>query len=304
MHFANWLRRWVCGVALSLSAAGLAAARDWYVDNRFGDDGYDGTIAQTTGPGTGPVFSIRRALDKAQAGDIVHIANYGIPYYESLQLVGPRFSGSGVSPFVIDGNGAVLSGARMVPPEAWKYVGDNVWRFTPRRKAFYQLLQIDKPVPEQRDPSPAAVLEAGQWQGRDGSIFFRSPGPGQNPLNLPLAFARDEVGITLLDVEDVIIRNLTIRHFRLDGVNAHDRARHVILENVRLLENGRTGLAVGGTSLVGLKGSQLDGNRLTQVLNAEKAQTEIISSQLGETGGVPYQIKGGHLLIEGEEASR
>lgn len=302
MRLSNVFRGWVCGISLSLAAATSLSARDWFVDNRFGDDGFDGATARVAGPGVGPVYSIRRALDKAGRGDTVHITNHGVPYYESLQIVGPRLTGSPISQFVIEGNGAILSGARLIPPEAWKYVGDDIWQFTPRRKAFYQLLQIDKPVPEQRDVSPTALIEAGQWQGRNGSIYFRSPGPGINPLNLPLAFARDEVGITLLDVDDVVIRNLTIRHFRLDGINAHDRARHVILENVRLIENGRSGLAVGGTSLVGVKDSELDGNRLSQILNAEKAQTEVISSKLGENGGVPFQIKGGHLLIEGEEA--
>lgn len=302
MRFSSGMWGCVWGVALSLSAVDGLSARDWYVDNRFGDDGFDGATARVAGPATGPVLSIRRALDKVGSGDVVHIANYGVPYYESLQLSGPRFGGSGVSPFVIEGNGAVLSGARLVPPEAWRYVGNDVWQFTPRRKAFYQLLQLDKPVPEQRDVSPTAGIEAGQWQGRNGSIYFRSPGPGVNPLNLPLAFARDEVGITLIDVNDVVIRNLTVRHFRLDGINAHDRARNVILENVRLLENGRSGLAVGGTSLVGLEDSELDGNRHAQVLNTEKAQTEVISSRLGETAGPPFRITGGHLLIEGEEA--
>jgi hypothetical protein len=114
-----------------------------------------------------------------------------------------------------------------------------------------------------------------------------------------LEFAAEEVGITLLDAEDVVIRNLELRHFRLDGVNAHDRCKNIVLDHVRLIENGRAGLAVGGSSLVGIKDSELLGNRVTQVLNAEVAQTEILDCKLGPAPGGQFPRKGGHVLIDG-----
>ena len=109
------------------------------------------------------------------------------------------------------------------------------------------------------------------------------------------------MGITLLDADDVVIRNLELRHFRLDGVNVHDRCKNVILDHVRLIENGRAGLAVGGSSLVGIKDSELLGNRVTQVLSAEVAQTEILDCKLGPAPGGPIQIKGGHVLVDGQD---
>jgi hypothetical protein len=125
---------------------------------------------------------------------------------------------------------------------------------------------------------------------------------GPDPLSdAPLEFAAEEVGITLLDTDGVVIRNLELRHYRLDGVNVHDRCRYVILDHVRLIENGRAGLAAGGSSLVGIRDSILAGNRVTQVLNAEVAQTEILDCQLGPASGGPIQRKGGHVLVEGQD---
>lgn len=279
----------------------ISFADDLFADNLVGDDINDASADHRIDERTGPVRTIGRALKLVRPGDTLHIANHGTPYYESLEIVGPRFWGE----FTIEGNGAVLSGARAIPFEAWKYLGDDVWRFVPRRKAFYQLLGGEKPLPEFHCPPGAAALPeipAGHWCGWRGAIYYRAVPGGPSLRDLPLAFAADEVGITLLDADGVIIHNLEVRHFRLDGINVHDRCRNVILDSVRLIENGRAGLAVGGSSLVGLKDSTLEGNRLAQVLNAEVAQTEILSSQLGPVpAGDPILIKGGHVLVDGEE---
>ncbi len=294
---------WVA--TLGLFAANETSARELYVDSQLGDDITDGRSEQPVDERSGPVKTIGRALKFVRPGDTVHIANRGVPYFESLEVVGVRFAGG----FTIEGNGAVVSGARMIPFEAWKLVGNNVWRFTPCRKAWYQLVEGEKAVPEFPCPSGARQLPTipvGQWCAWRGSIYYRAP-KGVSPAlgDITLGFAAEEVGITLLDVEDVTIHNLELRHFRLDGVNAHDRARNVVLDSVRLIENGRAGLAVGGSSLVGLKDSTVEGNRVAQLLNAEVAQTEVLSSHLGpsvlDPDAGPLRIKGGHVLIDGEE---
>jgi hypothetical protein len=204
----------------------------------------------------------------------------------------------------------VVSGAKIVPFEAWKYVGNEVWQFIPRRKAWYQLIRGDKALPEHRSPPGAATLPEippGHWCVWRGSIFYRTmPGKTQTRDDPPLAFAAEEVGLTLLDVEGIAIHNLELRHFRLDGINVHDRCKQIILDSVRLIENGRAGLATGGSSLVGLKDSTVAGNRYAQILNAEVAQTEILTSQLGpdtiiEPARGPIRITGGHVLVDGEE---
>src|SRR5205814_6538090 len=137
-------------------------------------------------------------------------------------------------------------------------------------------------LPEVRVPAHAAKLPPlpeGNWCVWRGTVYYRlhSNAAGQSvDPDVPLEFAAEEVGITLLDVDDVVIHNLELRHFRLDGVNVHDRCQNIILDQVRLIEYGRAGLAVGGSSLVGIRDSEIAGNRLTQVLNTEVAQTELL----------------------------
>lgn len=301
----QWSSRRAC-LALLLLMAQPLAADTLYVDNRVGDDAFDARSPRAINAVSGPTRSITRALSRAGAGDTVIIANHGIPYYETLTLEGSRFSGAGGNPFIIVGNGALISGSRRMRPDAWEYEGSALWKFTPVRKGHYLLLEGNAPLPEKplAHGAPALpTLATKTWCAWRGSIYYQAgPDPGQTPADLPLAFAYEQVGITLYDVQNVIIRDLTITHFRLDGVNAHDRCQGVILQNVKLLENGRAGLAVGGSSLVGLKDSMAAGNRVSQLLISEKAQTEVLNSPLKEGPGVPFQIRGGHLLIDGREA--
>jgi len=291
---------------ISLIFGATAFAVDLYVDNRIGDDINDGRSKDTIDDRSGPVRTIGRALKYVRGGETVHIANHGVPYFESLEMVGPRFSGG----FTLEGNGAIVSGARLVPYFAWTSLGNEIWRFTPHRKAFFQLIRDDRALPEAPCPIDAIRLPEippGNWCAWRGSIYYRvRPGESLTKYDRPLAYAAEEVGLTLLDVNDATIHNLELRHFRLDGVNAHDRCKNVILDTVRLIENGRAGLAVGGTSLVGLKDSIVERNRFAQVLNTEMAQTEILASQFGPSAvpvgpGGSIRIKGGHVLVDGQE---
>lgn len=268
----------ICAAAALLSLARVAPATEWFVNNRDGDDRFDGRTMLPVNETTGPVKSIGAALKRLGPGDTVQIANMGIIYYESLSMVGPRFTG--VS---IQGNGATVSGAKPVPSEAWVSLGNSLWRFTPRRKAHYQLISGDQALTEFAVDKNAAKLRAvpaGQWAGWHGSIYLQlAPHAGQRPDQMALEFAGEEVGLTLLDLNDVLISDLELRHFRLDGINAHDRCRDVVLDNVRLVENGRAGLATGGTSRVTLKDSIVENNRIAQVLDLELARTKVVTSE-------------------------
>lgn len=291
-------------VSLALLGGALPClAANYYVDNRLGDDAYDGLSQAPLEGRAGPFRTIRRAVRVLRPGDGLTLANNGFAYYESLPMEGPRFSGSPEFPFTVEGNGAVLSGARLVPPYAWQYVTDDVWRFRPFRKGYFQLMLNSKALPEVRTAVGAtkrAELVAGEWTVYHGIIYYRSQvGPGQAAPDQPIEFAGDGCGIALINVRNVLIRNLTVQHFREDGVNAHDGARNVILRNVRLLKNGRAGLAVGGTSLVGISDSTVQGNREEQILNIEVAQTEVEHCVLDKHQ--PYRIRGGHVLIDGQE---
>ena len=250
-----------------------ASAATIYVDPLHGDDENDGRAKRPSSPGNGPVRTIARALERAGFGDTINLANHGIPYHEPISLTGRRHSGFPSIPFVLEGNGAIVDGSFPVPPSAWERVEGNLWKMTPRRKGHYVLLLGDEPIEEHRVPAASAQLPSipvGQWAAWRGSIYYHLP-QYEEPSYLPLRFARWGVGLTLYDARDVVVRNVTFRHFRLDGVNAHDRCRNVILEDVRCVGNGRAGVAAAGTSDVTLRSCQVMGNLRHSVLITERA---------------------------------
>lgn len=289
-------------LAMLVALAGEVQARDLFVDNRIGRDGNNGESREPADGVHGPLQTIRAALKRVQPGDTVTLVNTGRPYYESMELVGPRFSGAFGKPTTINGGGCILSGARQIPPSAWQYVRDGLWRFRPYRKGWYQLILNGAALPEVK-PEPGAKslpeLAEGQWCAWQSLVWYRQKAaPGERPLEMPLEFAYDSVGISLIQVENLVIRDLTIRHFREDGVNAHDRANAVILDRVTITENGRAGVAASGTSLIGLRESAVQNNREVQILNAEVAQTELENVLFGDAPH-PFRIRGGHIIRDG-----
>ena len=253
-----------------------------YVDSLQGSDAFDGSATEPFDQSSGPVRTLRRAMQVARAGDTIVLANNGTPYYESLQLVGRRHSGYEHVKFTIIGNGAVLSGLRAVPPTAWRRVGTDLWKMTPWRKGHYQLLLDGKPVPEHRVPRGARTLPAipeGHWSAWRGSIYYQAPHLDE-PSNRRFQFAYEEVGLTLYKVHDVRIVGLTFRHFRLDGVNAHDFCRDIVLENVTSYENGRAGVSVGGTSEILIRNSRLVGNRLEPLRISEFGLVDVEQTEM------------------------
>lgn len=268
-------------VVLICSASG-AEAGVIHVNNRHGQDVYDGAAPRPLDRYTGPVRSIGRSLELANPGDTIVVANTGVPYYESFSLVGGRHSGSPSVRFTIEGNGAVVSGARAVPAAAWRQAAESLWQMTPRRKGYYQLLLDGETVPEFRPTETVPQLSQipqGRWTARRGSIYYHGR-PGERPGERGFAYAHFDVGLTLYNVRHVVVRDLTFRHFRLDGMNAHDGCRDVTLENVTCSENGRAGLVAAGTSRVRLRNCKAAGNRHHSLLVSERAEADLEETEL------------------------
>lgn len=273
---------WIVAASLAwlLVMSGSVRGGTIFVDNRLGNDRYNGLAAAPEGYRNGPVQSLAAAAHRVRPGDSIVIANHGRTYYGSLSLVGARHSGAGNRPFVIYGNGVTLSGAKPIATGSWQHVRDDIWRITPVRKTFYQLVLDGTAVAAAACDATATTLPAipsGEWCVWQHALYYHAP-VAVDPNTLNLSLADEDVGITLLDVENVVIRDIKLQHYRLDGINAHDRCRDVLLDNVTLEANGRAGLAVGGTSQVVVRSSNMQHNRVASALITELGEANLENS--------------------------
>ena len=288
-------------VFVATLAVSSALARDIFVDNAGGDDGQLGQHAQAFAEFNGPVRTIARALRLANGEDRIVLANTGRPYRESISLVGERHSGSREFPFVIEGNGCILEGAVLVPSELWENYRGPVFRFRPVRKAYGQLFLEGRPLryhpPTELGGPPA--LEELEWSLAGGYIYFRIE-PSKLIGEYQLSAPADGVGMTLYNVHDVIVRDLTVQGFSLDGINAHDGVRECSLENVTSRGNGRSGVAVVNSSRVAIIDSLLGDNLYAQVYTEGLSFTRIETSDLLPRIAPAVFRRGGVVFVDGE----
>ena len=274
--------RFIFSVLLTLVAITLPAtlsAGTIYVNNVQGDDLLDGRAPVVISNSSGPVRSIRRALVIAQLADTIEVAsNNGRPYYESISLSGKDHSGLPAAPFTLKSNGAVISGAKPLRPEDWKFVSPALWTFTPWRKGYYYLIQDGKPVPEFKIPpggtKSLADIPEKQWAVWEGSIYYRSA-IQELPDDFNLSFAGRDFGLSLVDVQHVRVEGFTFQHFRIDGVNAHTLVRDTQLIRIGAYENARAGVSVNKTSRVTIEDSAIGDNRIYQLLITGKAAASV-----------------------------
>ena len=260
----------------TLAAFDRTSAGDIFVDNLIGNDMFDGAQTLPIAQGSGPVRTLRRAMHLAGFGDRIVLTQPGTVYYDSLSLTGTRHSGTTERPFTIVGNGATLSGARAVPREGWRRAGPDLWKLTLTRKGFNRLLRDGRSLPElQPAPNlnPLDGLAAGQWTAWRGEVYFRAEDDA--PATQSFAYAAEQTGLSLYQVENLRIENLTLRDFRFDGLRAQNMCRGVTLENVNCLNNGRAGIAVSGTSRIEMTGGSLAENGRHSLLVSNPATANL-----------------------------
>ena len=253
---------------------GTASANEIYVDNQVGRDTDDGLTAEARSGNTGPLQSLGRAIQLARFGDTIVLRNTGVPYYGSVSLTGSRHSGTAVRPFVIEGNGATISGLRTVPQGGWQKDGPRLWKLTLTRKGYYRLLRNGKPLPESLvddyriDPRPS--LKPGHWVAWRGSLYFKQDG-NDIPEDQNFTYAAEQTGISLHHVSNVLITNVTLEHFRFDGVHAQGLCDGIVLENVTSIENGRAGIVSSGASKMKIFGGRVASNGRSQLLVLDRS---------------------------------
>jgi hypothetical protein len=291
---ARFLATWFLAV---FAALGAAAGDDWYVDNISGSDRNAGNEAER------PLQTIQAALLRTRPGDRVILKKSDLPYREQISIMGANNSGFNGRPLEIVGNGAVLDGTEEIPGTAWEQIGADLFQFRPRRLS-HQLLYLDgRPLekfPSSRDHS--TELKPLQWTQRDGWIVVRTE-PGKAPYQYKFACCDRTVGITLYEAHDVLITDLTIQGFQLDGVNAHDRVHQAQIAGCVLRGNGRSGVSIGGAAQVALSSNLIGDNGQSQVRTEGYCRLAIDSCDiLEQPGRLPVDQQGGVIVRDGTES--
>jgi len=296
------MRLFVVAAALTLFAI-TATAEDIYVDNLKGDDRNSGRVQRPGIGRNGPVRTISRALRSSHKGDRIVFAKTGVPYSGSFTLQGGKNSGFLTRPFVIEGNGQTLDGTAPIPFDAWVHFSGDVHCFTPVYKSYQQLYREGKPVTYAETSSRDEVrsLKPLSWTLFEGNIFFCTE-KDNLPANYLLSFSARRTGITLYEVRNVVIRDLTVQGFQLDGINVHSNSSEVEILAVTSRGNGRSGISVGGASRVNIAGSLLGDNGKVQLRADGFSKTSVVESTLLENTAPAMHFKDAKIEIDGEQA--
>ncbi len=287
-------------IGFAINPANLHA-RDWYVNNVGGNKQNRGTSADS------PLQSITHALRKADQGDRIILQNTGVPYRESISLSGRKHCGTSLTPFFIIGNGATLDGRKSVEADQWQHVEGNIFRFEPRRKGHQMVYIGARPAKRSAVNKKADLkkLEEEHWTMINGLIYFRTKRTAA-PENYDLSYCELSVGITLYRVKNVVIQDLVVQGYQLDGINSHDITENVLITGINSRGNGRSGISVGGASRCKIEGSVVGDNGAAQVRTEGYCQLEIKESTLLESDdyGPPLLIKGGKVTVDGKEMKK
>ena len=221
-------------------------------------------------------------------------------------------------PFILDGNGATLDGSAAIPAEGWTHFRDNIFRFRPKTLIQPVLFLNGRAIPPLPLPPATAYpprLKPLEWCAIEGAIYFAVEA-SRLPPDYKLSYAELPTGITLYQVDQVVIRNLTIRGFQADGVAAAVGARNVVLDNVTCTANGQSGVCVRGGAQVEIESCKLAGNGQSQLLTLPNSETHLLASELAndtargwvDQGGRVYlgskRIEGGRKAIRPDEAPK
>lgn len=225
---------------VSMLAAGIAVAADFYVNNRTGSDENDGRAADRA------FATFAKAMPNVRAGDTLHVAP-GKVYHESIIV---RHCGTPESPVVIKGNGAVLSGLSPLPAVEWEDKGNGLFRF-PYASSFGNPQVTLGPCKDRIVTVVASPenLKAGEatWRRKDGFYFRVAEGKSLEDYDLHGFVSRGPVyhsGVYLENKDFVTVEDVTSECFANDGFNVQLSSHGLVFRNVVGRYNGDDGFSV------------------------------------------------------------
>jgi hypothetical protein len=127
-----------------------------------------------------------------------------------------------------------------------------------------------------------------------GKIYFRVEGD-RLPADYELSCCGLQTGVTLYHVEGLLIRDLVVQGFQLDGVAVHDVVRKTRLEHVTSRANGKSGVSVRGASLVELDNCHLAFNGQSQLRVEDFARCWLYECELPDDTARAIERSGGQV---------
>ncbi len=277
---------WLLAGSPAISSADAAT---WFVNNQTGNDNNDG-ITQATA-----VATISKAISLAKTSDTLELANTGIPYQETMLF--RNLGGRPDRPFIVEGNGAVLSGLRTIDAPKWENVSENLYVFplekTPYGNPF--LVSRGKRVPQVKRQE---LLQTGQhyWDRSGNKIYFLCA-PGKQPADYELEATLRVSGFTLTSASYIVCRNLSAEFFSNDGFNIHGDCRGIRLENVIARHNGDDGISIHESGGLIVQNAYVHDNFFgIQDVNASRS---VYNGVLAERNQIGVSLVGGyHSLVD------
>jgi hypothetical protein len=294
--------RIVLSLTIVLALTSSVAARNVYVNNLSGNDLNYGSSAEPAGEYVGPVRTIGKALRLARKGDRVIMANTGEPYRECVTLQAGNNSGWSDIPFRLEGNGATLDGSAEIPDYLWEHFDEQLFRFQPEHTAYHQLFLDGLPLDRVHVTAYGELpqLEPLEWCLFDRYVYFR-PQAGRLPHTYNLTHSDHRVGLTLYQVRHVIISDLTVQGYQLDGINCHSNVHDGTLVGITARGNGRSGVSIGGASRVTLAASLVGNNGEAQLRVEGYARVVTVNNRLLENTA-PALVNDGATVINRDQA--
>lgn len=298
-------------IIVVISLIGLSAeAKTVYVNNAMGDDHFTGEREDFDVVEAGPVRTIARATQLANWGDTISLADTNVPYQECISLNNKKGSGINANyPFILEGNGAVLDGRVTVEPKHWEHFKE-IYKNVKNKEPEYQgdvfrlhiarlypyavcncMLFVDSAPIQNKEiapmESPVGNLNEMDAALYDGYLYFR-PEKGKTPEDYKLQITALRTGITLYHTDHVVIRNLIIQGFQLDGVALTNSATNVVIQQCTIRGNARAGISIGQGSDVQIKNILACANAKSEILTLPYCRVVVEKSKLTGDYGAPW----------------
>ena len=275
-------------LALGIALAVPAHAATWHVNNKTGRDTHDGNTPQTA------FATIRKATTSAHTSDTLVLANTGIAYREAIVL--SRLGGTPSAPFIVEGNGATITGLLPIKPAAWQPRDGGLYFFpVPKRPyGFPALVCRGQRLPAAKAPD---AIEPGQFLWDKQGILYR-PEAGKAIADTPLEATLIISGLTVSSSSYIVCRNLISEFHSNDGFNIHGDCRGITCENIVGRHNGDDGFSIHEAIGSVVRNGHFHHNRWgIQDVNASRSIFNGITAEHNRANGVNF-VGGYHSLVD------